>query len=116
MITNAIVGVTGSGTISMINNVNKPRKQFFLACLDCSAEILTVVLIGLQAYTFTANRQNQCGLNRTMNMPIRQPGEIGPKPMMANTENTARHWNWALLIIVNQFVRQSRIAAFNQGS
>jgi hypothetical protein len=41
-----------------------------------------------------------------MYMPIRQPGEIGPKPMMANSENTARHWIWALLmlIIVNQVV------------
>ncbi len=34
---------------------------------------------------------NHSGLINTMNMPIKQPGEMGPKPMMANTENTPRH-------------------------
>jgi hypothetical protein len=42
--------------------------------------------------------------------------------MMANSENTAKHWIWALLIklpelvIVNQIVGQSWISAFNQRS
>jgi hypothetical protein len=42
-------------------------------------------------YKFPISALNHCGLIATMYMPIKQPGETGPKPIMAKRANTERH-------------------------
>jgi hypothetical protein len=49
-------------------------------------------------YTARASSMNQRGLATTVYMPIRQPGETGPKPMTANTLNTRIHLIRAMFI------------------
>ncbi|OAI05997.1 hypothetical protein A1353_09905 [Methylomonas methanica] len=46
------------------------------------------------AYIFSIKVLNQRGRSATTYIPIKQPGETGPKPMIANRENTARHFIW----------------------
>jgi hypothetical protein len=36
-------------------------------------------------------------------MPIKQPGEIGPKPIMANREKTAKDFSCAEFIVFNDY-------------
>lgn len=104
MMPNAITGVTGMGAISTMNNPNRLRKHFILVCLVfwVKAEGNGLWGIVLLAYMLPISSLNHSGLLTTIYMPIKQPGEIGPKPIMANTVNTARHLNWVRFINVRE--------------
>ena len=83
--------------MSMMNNVNKLKKHFIRTAwffpLDRWA-------IGSAKFTYILliSRANQLGLITTIVIPIKQPGEIGPKPIIAKTEKTAKHLTCARFI------------------
>jgi len=81
-----MTGVTGTGAISIINRHNRNRKTFFLVCFD-SGEKASWNGRGF-TYKFPIKFQNHIGLIKTTYIPIKQPGEIGPKPIIAKTEKT----------------------------
>lgn len=94
-----------------MNKVNKLRKHFIRTDLLCPALGLGMSAMGSAkpTYRWLMVRANQCGLFTTRYMPIKQPGEIGPKPMMAKTAKTARHLIWVrfmagrwLIVVVAQ--------------
>ena len=87
MIIKAITGVTGTGAISMMNKVNKHTKALIRMCL-LSIKFGTLRLL----YRLFANCKNHLGRIITTYMPIKHPGEIGPKPIMAKMANTAIHF------------------------
>ena len=73
--------------MSIINRVTRLRKHFVLAYWIG----LTGCGNGKPAYKFPISSQNHCGLTNIMNNPIRQAGEIGPKPIIKKQLKTARH-------------------------
>ena len=85
-----MAGVTGTGRMSIVNNSNKLRKHFIRADLQLS-EGSSGIGVAKLMYRLETNRANQRGLFKTIYIPIKQPGEIGPNPMIANTANTERH-------------------------
>ncbi len=93
-----MTGVTGTGAISIINKVNKHRKHLIRKLFDGVFMIGTCVTE--LSYRLSASFKNQFGRVITINIPIKQPGEMGPKPIIAKTENTERHFNWALFMAI----------------
>jgi len=57
---------------------------------------------GLFVYKLTVTVQNQSGLNNTIYIPVRQPGEMGPKPIMAKIAKTERHLICVEFILVGR--------------
>jgi len=102
MIPNATTGVTGTGAISIMNNPNRLKKHFFLTCMDCLA-VSKVNFAWGRAFTYKLimTSQNHSGLITTMYMPIKQPGETGPKPIIAKIANMERHLICVKFINVN---------------
>jgi hypothetical protein len=81
--------VTGNGTISIINKTTKDIKHLIrthLLLLTGSADD-----IGGLSYRLPASFKNHAGRVITMYIPIKQPGETGPKPIIAKMEKTEKH-------------------------
>lgn len=85
--------------MSIINNVNRLRKL-----LSREFRVCWIVTIESDAsgwsYIFLINRKNQTGRLITIYMPVKHPGETGPKPMIANNEKTERHFICATFIVI----------------
>jgi hypothetical protein len=94
----AMMGVVGMGAISIMNNPSKLRKHLSLACLVGFSPSPSWKC-GRLSYKSPARLRNHGGRAMTMYMPIKQPGETGPKPMMAKREKTKRHLICAAFIV-----------------
>jgi len=97
----AMTEVTGTGAMSIMNNPTKHKKHFILACHDCSGGMAVTAGWGsASAYKLLMTFQNHSCLVTTRYMPIKQLGEIGPKPMIAKTANMERHLSWVKFMAV----------------
>jgi len=93
-----MTGVTGTGAISIINKVNKQRKYLIRKFFE-GVFMLVACVTGL-SYRLSASFKNQFGRVMTIYIPIKQPGDMGPKPIIAKTENTQRHFIWVLFMVI----------------
>jgi hypothetical protein len=91
------MGVTGIGAISTINNPTKLKKHF-IRVFSARREGLFIAAPSGTPYKLWLSTLNQRGRMITRYIPIKQPGDTGPNPIIANTENTARHLIWATFI------------------
>ena len=89
----AITGVTGTGAISIKNKVTNEKNAFILAFLIYVLLSNSSNRLFPQCVLYIANvkAKNHLGLINTTNIPIKQPGEIGPNPIIAKTEKTLKH-------------------------
>ena len=99
--TNAMTCVTGTGAMSIMNNTTKLKNHFVLTCPTFSV-LSSVTGIGGRAFAYKLlmTSQNHCGLIMVKNMPIRQPGETGPKPIIAKMAKMKRHFIWVKFMAV----------------